>query len=477
MIRRLPLVLIAIIFGFCGCTLAPKYERPKAPVSEKWPEGAAYKDIQIPAGAEKASELGWMGFFTDPNLQKIIKTALESNRDLRVAALNIEKARALYGIQRGELFPSFNTIGSASAQRIPADLSSTGDSRTSEQYSVNFGITSWEIDFFGRIRSLKDRALEEYLATDQAHLSARILLISAVAQAYLTLCADRENLKIAKMTFEAQKEGYTLIKRRYEIGLASELDLYRSQTQVDSAQGDIARLTQVVAQDENALRLLMGISAEALPVAEDLGEIIPPRDISAGMSSDVLLSRPDIVAAEHRLKAANANIGAARAALFPRISLTTTVGTASSELSGLFGSGSGTWSFAPQIIAPIFDARLWAAYDATKVERELSVALYEKAIQAAFREVSDSLAVKGTVEKQLYCQKSLVDALEKTYRLSILRYEKGIDSYLGVLDAQRSLYSAQQGLVAIKLARLANQVKFYAVLGGGVRDSSEASAK
>ncbi len=228
---------------------------------------------------------------------------------------------------------------------------------TAEQYSVNLGISSWEIDFFGRIRSLKDQALEEYLATEQARRSAQILLVSAVANAYLTLAADRENLKLAESTLETQQAAYDLIRRRYEVGLASELDLRQAQTQVDTARGDIARFTQLVAQDENALNLLVGSSVPSELLPADLDSVSPPKEISPGMSSEVLLRRPDIMAAEHQLKAANANIGAARAAFFPRISLTTAVGTASSELSGLFKSGSGTWSFAPQIVMPIFDAR------------------------------------------------------------------------------------------------------------------------
>jgi len=411
--------------------------------------------------------MAWQEFFTDERLRKVIQTALNNNRDLRLAALNVERARALYGIQRAELFPSVDVLGSGIKQRIPADLSEFGKARTIEQYSVDLGIVSWEIDFFGRIRSLKDEALEEYFATEEARRSTRILLVSAVSNTYLTLAADRENLKLAEFTLETQKAAYNLIHRRYELGLASELDLRRAQTQVDTARGDIARFTQLVAQDENALNLLVGSSAPGELLPQDLGGVGAPNEISPGMSSEVLLQRPDILAEEHRLKAANANIGAARAAFFPRIALTTAVGTASSELSGLFKSGSGAWTFAPQIVMPIFDARLWSAYGATKVQKEIALVQYEKAIQTAFREVADALAVRGTVDMQLSAQQSLVDAAAVTYRLSTTRYAKGIDSYLGVLDAQRSLYGAEQGLIAIRLARLANQVRLYAVLGGG----------
>jgi multidrug efflux system outer membrane protein len=459
------LMIITLLPG--GCTLAPKYTRPAAPVPVDWPKGAAYQETRTATGAPTATELKWQEFFTDEKLQKIITMALKNNRDLRLAVLNVEKARAMYGIQRAELLPAVNATGSMSRQRVPADLSTTGRATVVEQYGVNLGIISWEIDFFGRIRSLKDRVLEEYLATEQAGRSARILLVSAIANAYLALAADRENLRLAESTLETQQAAYHLIRRRQDVGLASGLDLRRAQSQVDIARVDAARYTQLVAQDENALNLLVGSPAPVELLPTELGSVIPPREISPSTPSEVLLRRPDILAAEHRLKAANANIGAARAAFFPRISLTTAIGTASAELSGLFKAGSDTWSFAPQIVLPIFDARMWSAYDATKIEREIAVAQYEKAIQTAFREVADALAVRGTVDRQLSAQQSLVDAVAETYRLSNARYTKGIDGYLGVLDAQRSLYAVQQGLNALRLARLSNLVTLYKVLGGG----------
>ena len=462
-----------IIFSFAalifmgGCSLAPNYTQPAAPIPAEWPQGPSYKDSRNTAEAQAAWNLSWQAFFTDPKLQQIIETALNNNRDLRLALLNVEKAAALYGIQKAELFPSINAAGVMSSQRIPADLSSSGAARTQDQYSVNLGVASWEIDFFGRIRSLKDSALENYLATDEARRSAQILLIAATAGAYLNLAADRENLNLAKTTLQTQQDVYRIINRRYEVGLANEVDVNRSQTQVDTARGDIARFTQQIALDENALNLLLGSPAPAEVLSASLSDILEPQAVSSGISSEILLNRPDILAAEHRLKGANANIGAARAALFPRIALTTSVGTASSNLSGLFGSGSGTWSFAPQIVTPIFDARLWSAYDAARIESEIALTSYQKAIQVAFREVADALAVNGTVGEQLSAQQSLVNAVEIIYSRSELRYQKGIDSYLSVLDAQRTLNSARQGLIALRLARLANQVRLFAVLGGG----------
>jgi len=476
--RQLLFLLVVIIFQ-AGCSMAPKYTRPEAPIPTDWPDGSAYQNNQSPPGAPTAADLRWQEFFTDKKLQQIIKTALNNNRDLRLAALNVEKARSLYGVQRAELFPTVNATGVGSKQRSSADLTPPGEPKTTKQFNVNLGITSWEIDFFGRIRSLEEQALQEYLATEEARRSVQITLVSEVARVYLTLAADRENLNLVRSTLETQQADYNLIQRHYEVGLATQLALYQAQTRVDAARRDVPRFTQRTAQDQNALNLLVGsaIPEDLLPL--DLESVSPLADISPGLSSEALLNRPDIVAAEHRLKGAYAFIGAARSAFFPRISLTTAVGTASDELSGLFGSGNGTWSFTPQVAIPIFDARVWAAYKVSKANREIVLTQYEKAIQTAFREVSDSLAVQGTINQQVSAQRSLVNAVEKTYRLSNKRYTNGIDSYLGVLDSQRSLYASQRVLIELRLAKLANQVTLYTVLGGGWEylEASEASVK
>ena len=463
-------LLLGILVTLVGCTLAPSYTRPEAPVPPAWPTGPAYPASQA-AQIPDVNTLAWRSFFTDASLQQLIAAALENNRDLRIAALNVQRARAVYGIQRAELFPSLDAVANGTQKRVPADISSTGERYTQKQYDVNLGVYAWEIDFFGRLRSLKDQALETYLATEEARRSVQILLVSSVGETYLTLAADREALTLTQQTLEAQKKSYDLIKRRYDVGLATLLDLNYAQTQVDVARRDRAIYIQRVAQDENALNLLVGtpspLSGARLP--EDLAGVAPLQTLDAGLSSEVLLRRPDILQAEHVLKGTYANIGAARAALFPRISLTTTVGTASAELSGLFDAGSGTWLFAPQIAMPIFDARLWSALDVTKAEQAIALAQYEKAIQTAFKEVADTLAVQGTVDEQLDAQQSLVRATAETYRLSEARYTKGIDNYLGVLVAQRSLFAAQQGLVALNLAKRASQVRLYAVLGGGTQ--------
>jgi len=329
--RQLLFLLVVTVLFPGGCSMAPKYARPEAPIPTDWPDGPSYQNGRSPQGAPTAADIRWQEFFTDKKLQQIIETALNNNRDLRLAALNVERARALHGIQRAELFPAVNATGVGSKQRGSADLTPPGQPRTTKQFNVNMGIASWEIDFFGRIRSLEEQALQEYLATEQARRSVQIALVSEVARVYLFLAADRGNLNLARSTLETQKGVYDLIQQQYETGIATELDLRRVQTQVDAARGDVARYTQLVAQDQNALNLLAGspVSEDLLP--SDLASVSPTKDISPGLSSEVLLGRPDIMAAEHQLKGAYAFIGAARSAFFPRIALTTAVGTASDE--------------------------------------------------------------------------------------------------------------------------------------------------
>lgn len=460
------LLLLAATIALLGaCSLAPEYRRPPAPVPDAWQHGPADR-AAMAAPATAAEPLPWREYFTDPELQRVIETALANNRDLRLAALNVERARAIYGIQRAELLPSVNAVGAGSQARIPADLSASGKAVTAEQYDVSLGISAWELDLFGRIRSLRDRALEEYLATAQARNAAQIMLISATAQAYLLLAADRENLSTARATLESQEGIYNLIGKRYQAGLASDLELSQARGQADATRVEVARWTQIVAKNENALQLLTGAPLpSAMPAA--LGSVRPPAELSPGLSSEILQQRPDILAAEHRLKAAHANIGAARAAFFPRISLTAALGTASAELSGLFAAGSGTWSFAPRVILPVFDARIWAASRVSQAERDIALTQYERAIQVAFREVADALAIRGTVEEQLAAQKALAASAEETHRIALIRYKTGIDSYLSVLDAKRTLYGARQGLTSLQLALLVNRITLYGVLGGG----------
>jgi multidrug efflux system outer membrane protein len=464
---RIVLPIILTIICLAGCTMAPTYSRPAPPVPTEWPKGPAYgENVETQAGPH-AGDIGWRRFYEDERLRKVIDLALKNNRDLRVAILNIEKARALYRIQRAELFPALTAAGSLIEQRIPADIAQSGEAYDSKQYNVNAGVIAWEIDFFGRVRSLTDRALEQYLATEQASRSTQISLVAEVANAYLTLAADGEGLRLAQSTLETYETTYKLIQRRAEVGASSDLDLYQIRTRVEAAKVEIARYTNLVAREENALNLLVGSTVPSGLLPGNLNTITEPKDISPGLSSEVLLNRPDILQAEHQLKAANATIGAARAAFFPNIILTTNIGTTSDALGRLFKAGSSAWTFMPQVTMPIFDARVWAAADAVKIEKEIVLAQYEKTIQTAFREVADALARRGTIDDQIAAQESLVKAWEETYRLYNARYTKGIDGYLGVLEAQRSLFATQQILIATHLLRLTNRVTLYKVLGGG----------
>jgi outer membrane protein, multidrug efflux system len=459
----------ALLLSGCATTMAPKYTQPAAPVPAAWPSGPAYREGTGTPSAKAMADIPRQEFFVDQKLQKLIELALANNRDLKVAALNIERSRALYQIQRSELFPKVDATAAGSIQRLPGGLSGTGKGLTVHQYSVGLGVSSYELDLFGRVRSLKDQALEQYLATEQARRSVQISLVAEVAADYLTLAADRERLQLAKETLTSQQSSFQLISRRFEAGVSSALDLYQAQTSVEAARVDIARFTTLVAQDENALNLVVGSKVEAELLPSALSESLTAmKDLAPGLPSDVLLSRPDILQAEGLLKGANANIGAARAAFFPRITLVSSVGLGSDDLAGLFKAGSFAWSFAPRVTLPIFDAGSnRATLQVAEVDRDIAVAQYEKAIQTAFREVADGLAQRGTIDDQVTAQQSLTDATAESYRLSQARYEKGVDSYLNVLDSQRSLYGAQQNLITTRLSRLTNLVTLYKVLGGG----------
>jgi multidrug efflux system outer membrane protein len=468
MFRRIAILSIACAF-LVGCSMAPRYSRPEMPVSATWPTGPAYKNSTALTGEPAAADLKWRQFFVNPQLQKLIGLALANNRDLRVAALNIERSRAQYQIQRSDLFPKVDANASANYQRLTEDFSGTGRPLNLHQYNVGFGVSSYELDLFGRVRSLKDQALQQFFATGEARRSVQISLVAEVAAIYLTLAADRELLKLAKDTLASQQTSYQLIRSRYEAGISSALDLHQAQTSVDSARVDIARFTTFVAQDENALTLVVGSPVPADLQPDALSDTLTAlKDLQPGLPSDVLLRRPDILQAEDLLKGANANIGAARAAFFPRITLVSSVGFGSDDLGGLFKGGSFVWKVAPQMTLPIFNAGSNRAnLKVAEVDRDIAVAQYEKTIQTAFREVADALALRGTIDDQMAAQQSFTDATGESYRLSQVRYGKGVDSYLNVLDSQRAFYSAQQGLISVNLTRLSNLVTLYKVLGGG----------
>ncbi|AKU12774.1 RND efflux system, outer membrane lipoprotein, NodT family [Azoarcus sp. CIB] len=459
-LRTLVVAMAATLAG--ACSLIPAYERPAAPVPAAFPDA--------PASAASASEApAWRAYFADARLRELVELALANNRDLRIAALNIERARAQYGIQRADLFPSIAASGGQTAQRLPADLSRTGEAGTTRQYSATVGFSAYELDFFGRIRSLNEQALEQYLGSEEARRSAQISLVAEVADAWLRLAADRERQTLANNTLATRQKSYELTKRSFDVGATSAVDLRQAQTLLEGARADAARYTSLVAQDRNALALVVGAEVPVGLLPQGLTDSITSvAELPAGVPSEVLTRRPDILQTERQLGAANASIGAARAAFFPRITLTAAAGTASSTLDGLFEAGSGTWSFVPQISLPIFEAgRLTANLEATKVQREIVVAQYEKAIQSAFREVADALADRATLAEQLDARRKLVEATEASFKLSEARYKAGIDSYFGLLDAQRSLYVAELDLIAVRQSDAANRIALYKALGGG----------
>lgn len=461
-LRTSTIIFSALLAGACT-TLTPDYERPAAPVPTSFP------GVTADSEARAVADIAWRDYFADPRLRELIELALANNRDLRISTLNIEQARAQYRIQRADRFPAINAGIGETTTRTPGDLTTSGNATISRQYSANLGLSAWELDFFGRVRSLSEQALETYLGTEEARRSAQLSLVAEVATAWLTLAADRELRDLAQNTFETQQKSLSLTRKSFEAGASSALDLRQAETTMQRARADAALYTAQVARDENALALLAGTPVPATLLPEKLVDAVSAlAELPAGVPSSVLARRPDVLQAERQLRAANASIGAARAAFFPRITLTASAGTASSTLDGLFGSGSRSWSFSPQLSLPIFNAgALRASLDVAEVQRDINVATYEKTIQSAFREVADGLADRATLAEQLDAERRLVAASEETFRLSEARYRNGIDSYLGLLDAQRSLYSAQQELIGVRLSEASNRVTLYKVLGGG----------
>jgi multidrug efflux system outer membrane protein len=447
-----PLVLA---LALSGCmSLAPKYERPAAPVAPAFPDAGA-------ASGQAAAKLAWQQFFADARLKQLIGLALANNRDLRIAILNIEQARAQYRVRRADSLP---TVGlGVSGSRTPGENDSINS-----VYSAGLVVSAFELDLFGRVRSLSDAALAQFLATEEARKATHISLIASVANTYLATLADDELLALTQRTLDARGESLKLIQLKYDNGVVSKLDLQQGLSLVDSARVTLAQQQRQRAQDLNLLTLLVGQPLPATLAPANTLAATSLSELPAGLPSDLLTVRPDIRAAEQQLKGANANIGAARAAFFPRISLTGSAGSASSELSGLFKSGSFGWTFAPQAVLPLFDyGRNSANLGSAKAGREIAVAQYEKTIQSAFREVADALAGQATFGEQLRAQRAVEAAEAERFSLSDLRYRNGAASYLDLLDAQRSLFSAQQGAVQANLQRLQNQVTLYRVLGGG----------
>ncbi|AXA89810.1 efflux transporter outer membrane subunit [Massilia sp. YMA4] len=463
------LITAAVAALLAGCSLAPVYERPQLAVTPAWPQGDAYQPAARPGETRAAPDIGWREFIGDDRLRQLVQLALDNNRDLRVSVLNIERARAQYGVTSAARLPQVSAAVGQTAQRVPDNLSPNGDGYITRQYSANLGISAFELDLFGRVKNLSEAGLQQYLGTQEARRAQQISLVAEVANAWLTLAADQERLRLAQDTLKNQQISHELSRRRFAAGATSGLDMYEAQQSVESARNDMAIYTAQVAADRNALALLAGapVPPELLPQGA-LTAATQLADLPAGVPSDVLQRRPDVLSAERTLQAANANIGAARAAFFPRISLTATAGSASTALSGLFKAGSGAWSFVPQVTLPIFTAGAnQANLDIAKAERDIALAQYDKAIQSAFREVADALAQRGTLDERVASQAALAEASAKSYRIYEARYQKGADSYQTSLTSQRNLYAAQQGLITARLAKATNQVTLYKVLGGG----------
>ena len=459
-----PLVLLA------GCDLAPPYHRAGLPAPASLPSGGIYPAAT--ATATQAPDIAWQDFFVDPALQQVIATGLANNRDLRIALANVEQARALYRVQRADQLPTIGANANATYARTSAAATAfPGQDRTTHIYSVNAGLSAFEIDLFGRVRNLTRAALEQYLATEEGARATRITLIAEIASAYLTMAADQDQLRISQGTLESFRQSLDLTRAQFRIGVTSELEVRQAETNFEQARYDIAALQTQIARDQNALNLLVGttVGADQLPRGLDQ-HVFTLDDLPAGLSSDLLLQRPDVLQAEHQLKAQYANIGAARAAFFPQISLTAAIGTLSPALSGLFDRGNYTWQVAPTASQTIFDfGRNAANLRYAKAGRDAALAGYEKAIQTAFREVADALAERGTIREQLAARTDRMTAAATAYRLSDARYRAGVDPFLTSLDAQRTLYAAQQNLVQTRLDAASNLVELYRALGGGLR--------
>ena len=461
--RSLWRALASVTVLLCGCaSMAPPYEVPALPVSPQYATDQAEQGIS-------AIAIGWRDYFTDPQLQALMAQALEHNRDLRTAFLQMAQARALYGIQRADLLPSIGAQVGVSRSRVPADLNLTGRPILGSQYQVGLGMASWEIDFWGRVGSLRDAALESYLATEEAHRAITVGLIAQVANHYFALREVDERIALARQNIASRAETLRIFSRRVEVGSTSRLNLTQVQTLLTQAQALGAQLEQSRETQMHAMALLVGTHFDLPPASGRLDEQPLVHELKVGLPSELLMQRPDIAAAEHQLKAANANIGAARAAFFPRVALTGSLGTASAALDGLFASGSQAWTFSPSISLPIFNGgRLRNNLTLAELRRDLAVVQYEKTVQGAFRDVADALSARRWLTEQLRIAQTALAAQTERARLSQLRYDSGAAAFLEVLDAQRDLLTAQQQLVQIQRALLSSGISLYAALGGGV---------
>jgi multidrug efflux system outer membrane protein len=471
--KKSTLIILVAVLG--GCSMMPDYQRPSAPIPQAWPDSVKLKATSGPALTD------WQHYFPDPRLQALIATALENNRDLRVATARIAEARAQYGIQRADRLPNLNLAATENASRTPASVSPTGATLTARRFDVGVNLLSYELDFWGHVSSLNAAAKASYLATESAQRAFRLSLIADVANAYLSLLETNERTRLAETTVKARAESRDLIARRRDAGVSSDTDWLQAEGSYQAAAAELANLKQQQAAAENLLNLLLGKSIaeiKDLPPGRSLAEQGISSELFAGLPAEVLLRRPDVMAAEQQLIAANANIGAARAAYFPRISLTGSMGTASRSLSGLFDAGSGAWSFQPSIIQPLFDAgRTSANVDIARQRKVIAIAEYEKTIQQAFREVADLLSARDKLSEQLAAQQANADAQNHLLRLVEARYKAGIVSHLEVLDAQRQAFSAEQGAIQVRRAWLSAATQLYKALAGESIDTADGTTQ
>ncbi|MEO5917389.1 MAG: efflux transporter outer membrane subunit [Luteolibacter sp.] len=457
--RKSSAATLALTFLSGACSLIPPLDSINSPVSAKFPGNT---------GGEVSADIGWQKFFTDPRLRKLVQTSLDNNRDLRIATLNVEQSRAQYAISRGDLFPTISGNGIAERKRALGSPDSSGGMLESGNYGVSVGLVSYELDLFGKVRSLNSAALETYFASDAARVGAQISLVAEVANQYLAQRALEEQIALSQQTYDGFNVAYDIIKKRFDSGTVSELELSSMEVQRQTAKVDLATFRQRSQEITNSLVFLAGGSIpNNLPAGRSLDQVLVA-PVKAGVLSDLMRRRPDIREAEHQLRAANANIGAARAAFFPSVSLTSDAGTASRSLSGLFANGTGTWLFSPQINVPIFSGGInKAVLDSAELSKQVEIANYEKAIQTGFREVADSLAARSGLAERITATEGLVAAQQKRTNLATARFEKGVDSYFEVLTATLDLFDARQSLIRLRLAREINAVNLYKALGGG----------
>ncbi len=451
---------LAALLVLAGCSMAPTYERPELPVPAAWPD-------DVKSGTAPAKPVNWASFFPDERLRALIKLALEHNRDLRIATARVAEARALYGIQRADRLPTVAVGASGTNVRTPADLSATGSAMISRRVDVNASLLPFELDFWGRVASLSEAAKSSYLATEQAQRAFRLSLIAGVADAYVALAEAQERMDLAQATLETRAQTRTLVDRRRAAGLAGDLDYLQADAAYEGARAELAALQRQQAAARNFLRTLVGTDPATLPAGKLLAEQGLALDQQADVPAQVLVRRPDVLAAEQRLLAANANIGAARAAFFPRITLTASAGTASRELSGLFKDGAEAWSFTPSLSLPIFDyGRNSAGLDLANVRKDIAVAEYERTVQQAFREVADLLVAREKLAEQMQAIEAQERSQQRAADIAEARYQQGVGSFLEVLDAQRQLFAVRQGLIQVRRALWSAAAQLYKALGG-----------